>query len=270
MTKIDKSFSDIGYMDTLSSGDTFLHRLDPRAKLITTLIYIVMVISYDKYSVSALIPFFIYPLVQISLGDLSVKYILKKVLLVSPFAVFIGIFNPLLDRDILFQIWNINISGGWISFFSIMLRFVLTVSSCLILIALTGFNGVCTAIGKLGVPKVFVVQLLFLYRYIFVLTDQSVRMVRAKSLRSFNSNTMDFKTFVSLVGHLLLRTMDRAQRIYLAMCCRGFDGYVPMIRPLKMGYREIGFTLGWSVLFILLRYFNLPLNLGLIITGFFS
>lgn len=267
MNNIGKNSFDIGYMDTLASGDSPLHRLDPRAKLITTLMFIVAVVSFDKYALSAITPFFIYPIVLISLGGLPAGYLLKKVLVVSPFAILVAIFNPLMDREIIFYIGSIGISGGWVSFLSIILRFVLTVTAALILISLTGFNTVSESLTKFGVPRPFVVQLLFFYRYIFVLTDEAERMVRARSLRAFNSGAMGFKAFISLVGHLLLRTLDRAERIYRAMCCRGFDGHIRMIRSMKIGYREIVFTFGWAMLFIILRCFNIPLKLGTLITG---
>jgi cobalt/nickel transport system permease protein len=64
--------------------------------------------------------------------------------------------------------------------------------------------------------------------------------------------------------------MDRAQRIYLAMCCRGFDGQVRIMKPLKFGPLEIGFTCGWSALFILMRFYNIPTALGGAITGLFK
>ncbi len=259
---------DIGYMDTLAGGESFLHRLDPRAKLITAFAFIVTVISFDKYALSAMTPFFIYPIVLMSFGGLPYRYILKKILLVSPFAVLVGIFNPLIDRGIVMHLGPIGVSGGWISFVSIILRFVLTVTAALILISLTGFNAVCAALEKFGVPRPFVVQLLFFYRYIFVLTDETERMARASSFRAPNSKIITFKTFVSLVGSLLLRTFDRAERIYSAMCCRGFDGRIRIIRSMRIGYREIVFIFGWILVFILFRYSNIPLRLGELITGY--
>ena len=57
--------------------------------------------------------------------------------------------------------------------------------AALTLIAVTGFNAVCLALDKLGTPRVFVIQLVFLYRYVFVLVDEAARMVRARSLRTF-------------------------------------------------------------------------------------
>ncbi|KAF0220455.1 MAG: cobalt/nickel transport system permease [Geobacteraceae bacterium] len=264
---VDSKFLGLGYLDILSFQDTPVHRLDPRAKVLTTIVFIVAVVSFDKYQVSALLPFAIFPVIMIVRGNLPAAYLMGRLLFVLPFAFFVGMFNPLLDRDILFRVGSAAVSGGWISFFSILLRFVLTVLAALTLIATTGFIGVCTALEMLGLPRVFAVQLLFLYRYLFVLAAEGGRMARARSLRSFGDRGMGVKVFSSLVGHLLLRTIDRAQRIYMAMLSRGFHGEFHFRRPFKMGFPEIAFIFGWSALFILFRVYNLPRLLGGILTG---
>jgi cobalt/nickel transport system permease protein len=144
------------------------------------------------------------------------------------------------------------------------------VGIALTLIAVTGFNAVCMALDKLGTPRVFVVQLVFLYRYIFVLVDEAARMVRARALRTFEGGGSGIKAYGPLVGHLLLRTMNRAQRVYMAMCCRGFDGEIRIMKPLRFGPMEIGFTVGWSALFILMRVYNVPTLMGGVIMEFFK
>lgn len=267
MVKLDQNTFDIGLTDTLSAQDTWIHRLDPRAKLLTTLIFITTVVSFGKYEISAMIPFFIYPVVLGVLGNLPPGYLIKKVAVVSPFAIMIGIFNPLFDREVLFYLGELGVSGGWISFFSILLKFSLTVSAALTLIALTGFNAVCLALEKLGAPKVFVVQLLFLHRYMFVLIEEALRMVRARTLRAFGTS-VGIRSFGPMVGHLLLRSLDRAQRIHLAMSCRGFEGQIHIRTPLKIGYQEILFVLCWSSSFIFMRAYNLPFYIGNIITEY--
>ncbi len=193
-------------------------------------------------------------------------YFFKKVMLAVPFAFFIGIFNPLLDQTVLMHLGPIEISGGWISFASIMIRFVLTVSAALILIAGTGFNSVCMALERMGVPNIFAVQLLFLYRYIFVLTDEALRMARARSLRSFGGRGMGLRVYSYMIGQLLLRTMDRAQRIHLAMRCRGFDGEIRIVRPLKISGQDVAFLMGCSFLFLLMRFYDIPQLLGHVVT----
>lgn len=267
MGNIESAILNIGYLETLSFQQTPLHRLDPRVKLLTTLFFIATVVSFGKYEITALIPFIIFPVVLMAVGNLPPGYLAKKILLASPFAFFVGIFNPLLERAIMVHLGPVGISGGWVSFASIMLRFGLTVSAALILIAGTGFNAVCLALGKLGAPKSFVVQLLFLYRYIFVLTDEALRLVRARALRSFQGRGMGFKVFSYMIGQLLLRTLDRAQRIHRAMLSRGFDGRIRLRHTLQLKGRDLAFLLGWSAFFVFLRAYNLPEWLGRLAAG---
>ncbi|RJR42539.1 MAG: cobalt ECF transporter T component CbiQ [Desulfobacteraceae bacterium] len=265
--KIEFTHLDLGAMEAISNLDTPLHRLDPRAKVVTTLVFITCVVSFGRYEVSALMPFFLYPFILLAVGNLPVSYIAKRVLLVSPFAVLIGIFNPVLDTEVLIRIGSLPISGGWISFISIIIRVLLTVGAALILIAATGFNSVCMALERMGVPRVFVMQLLFLYRYLFVLADEASRMMRARSLRSFQGKGMGIRVFGSMAGNLLLRTLDRAQRIHLSMLCRGFDGNIRLLKRMKLGWREAVFVLGWSAVFLFMRMIPLPRILG---QGFMS
>jgi cobalt/nickel transport system permease protein len=262
LATIESTIFDLSYLDTLANQHTAIHSLDPRAKLVTTLTFIGTVISFPRYEISGLMPFLLYPVVMISLGNLPIGYLLKKVCVALPFAFFIGIFNPLFDRVIMMQLGPLAISGGWLSLLSILLRVLTTVLAALILIATTGFTGMCMALEKIGVPKIFVTQLLFMYRYLFVLIDEAARMVRARALRSFDGKGLGLKVFSSIIGHLLLRTLDRAQRIHLAMLSRGFDGEIRIARSYKIRVREIVFGLGWSSLFIVLRLYNLPVLLG--------
>lgn len=267
MHKPSHDLYDIGYMDTLAAGETSLHRLDPRAKLLVTLFFTIAVVSFNKYEVSALLPFILYPVFLISEGELPAGYLLRKIILVSPFAVFVGVFNPLLDRDILFHLGPLAVSGGWASFASILIRFLLTVSAALTLLALTGINGVCEGLARLGVPRAFVVQLLFLNRYIFSLAGEAASMARARSLRGGGTVKMSVGGFVQLAGHLLLRTLDRAERVYRAMLCRGFDGHIPVARFSGTGLKEVFFVSAWAALFAVFRLVNIPLFLGNLIAG---
>lgn len=268
MRNLSGNLLDISYLDTLAAGDSPLHRLDPRAKLIVTIAFIIAVVSFDRYTISALMPFGLYPVVLTSAGRIPAMYLLKKIFLVAPFAVMVGIFNPLIDTTVLYHIGPWGFSGGWVSLVSILLRFCLTVAAALALLALTGFNAVCESLLTLGMPRPFVVQLSFFYRYMFVLGEEAGRVARARSLRSFDGRAMGLTEFGSFSGHLLLRTLDRAERIYRAMCCRGFDGHVPALRRMRKGvYTDVFFVLGWLVLFFIFRYYDPAGKLGAFMTG---
>jgi cobalt/nickel transport system permease protein len=262
MGTLENSLLNIGYLETLSYQATPIHRLDPRVKLLTTMGFIVAVVSFPKYTLAPLMPFMLYPVALIALGNVPLKYLGKKILLAAPFAVFIGIFNPLLDRQVLMHLGPLAITGGWVSFASILLKFVLTVSAALVLVAVTGFYPVCAALERLGMPRALALQLLFLYRYLFVLGDEAARMVRARALRSFDGRGLGFRTYSSMLGHLLLRTLDRAQRLHLAMLSRGFDGEIRLLRPMRLTGRDVVFLLGWTAFFVGFRLYNVPQVVG--------
>lgn len=250
------------YMDELAQKDTPVHRLDPRAKIIVSAAFIFTLLSFNRYEITAMISFFVFPVFLLVSGELPVGYLLKKIVIISPIVIFIAIFNPLFDRETVFILAGSEISAGWVSFLSIMIRFLLTTASILILIASTGFYEVCMALERMGVPTLFVMQLLFLYRYIFVLLDEGARMVRAHALRSFSDKRMSIKIFVGVIGNLLLRTVDRAERIHRAMLSRGFDGSVTMHRRIKFRTSDLLFVAFWPMLFILMRKYNLPGIIG--------
>ncbi len=267
ISRIEKALLSIGYMDILSNGDSYVHNIEPRAKIIITLAFIISVVSFGKYEIARLMPFAMYPIFLISAGGLPALYLVKKVAFVSPFALMIAIFNPILDTQTMLYLGNTAVSGGMVSFLSVILRFFLTVLTALALIASTGFQSVCLAMNRLGMPRVFTVQLLFLYRYLFLLVEEAARMSRARTLRAFNGKGNAMTAYSSLIGSLLLRTINRAQRIHLAMTCRGFDGSIHVMRRQNFGFRDFIFIIVWCGLFIIFRLYNIPQIIGTFMAG---
>jgi cobalt/nickel transport system permease protein len=262
MASLHCAVLDLKYLDLLANGNSTIHRLDARAKVLVTLIFIFCVVSCGRYELSALFPFFIFPVAIISLAGLPSRFIFRKIILICPFVLAIGMFNPVFDRELLLHIGPLGISGGWISLASILTRSILTVGAAFILVGTTGFTAVCQALERLGMPQVFAVQMLFLYRYIFVLTEESGRAARARELRSCGKRGQGIRSFGSLTGHLLLRTWQRAERIHMAMLARGFTGEFHASRQSCVGIPEISFVLAWSTLFIILRMKNVSQLLG--------
>lgn len=229
----DEAYFNIGRLDRLSYQNTVVHRLDPRAKVLCTVLFLFTVISFPKYELAGLMPFFLFPVLMTTLGDIPIGFLLKKIVIVSPFAIFIGIFNPILDTRAIAVIAGVPLSAGWLSFFTILIKFTLTISAALLLIATTSFPGICHALRRLGVPPLFVSQLLFLYRYLFVLMEEAMRLVRARDMRSFGNRGSNMKVVARLIGALFLRTVERAERIYSAMLSRGFNGDMPSVKQYR-------------------------------------
>ncbi|MCX7044494.1 MAG: cobalt ECF transporter T component CbiQ [Candidatus Sumerlaeota bacterium] len=262
MSNLFAALVDFGRMDALAAQDTPVHRLDPRAKVIVTLLFIFCVASFHKYAILALLPFVIFPVALMAAGAVPAGYLFKKLLLVAPLALLIGVFNPIFDREAFTRLGPVAISGGWVSFCSIAIRFILCLSAALILIATTGVYSIALALERLWVPRALVIQMLFLYRYIFALLEEFARIHRAWSLRAPGASRIAINVFASLTGQLLLRTLDRAQRIHWAMLGRGFDGRFHLSKPLKSRWTDWAYGLGWTAFFVLARLWNLPQLIG--------
>ena len=269
MASIDGALLDFKRLDRLAAGDTALHRLDPRAKVLATLIFMVSVVSFGRYELSALIPFSVFPVAVVALGELPAGYLLRKVVLVCPFALLVGICNPVFDRAVLMHLGPFAITGGWISCASIVMRAALTIAAALVLVAVTGFPAICRALESLGMPRAFAVQLMFLYRYLFVLTEEGGRAARARELRLFGNSGRSLASYASLIGHLLLRTWLRAERIHMAMLARGFTGVFHGGGQSRFGAAELLFLAGWSAFFLTLRLHNGAQLLGSLVTGLY-
>lgn len=270
MSSLEEGLYDLGRLDRLAYADTPVHAVDPRAKVVTTAVFLVCVVSFGKYEILGMLPFATYPLFLAADAGLPLGFLGRKLLAVAPFAVVIGMFNPFIDREVVAHVAGLGISGGWLSFASILLRFALTTMAALVLIATTSFTGICMALGRLGMPDVLATQLLLLYRYIFVLGEETMRMARARALRSFGERGMGMRVYAQMLGSLLLRTYARAQRLYQAMLSRGFDGSVRVMRTLRFTVRDAAFVAGWSAAFIAMRVYNVPLLLGTLVTGLIS
>jgi len=253
---------DFDLLDRLGDGSSVVHRLDPRVKLLTTFAFVVTVVSFPKYSVAALLPLLLYPATLAVLGRLPLGYVAAKLVLVAPLVVLVGVANPLLDRTPVLHLGRVAISGGWISFSAIVVKALLTISTALVLIGVTSFRKLCAALQQLGVPRVLTTQLLLVYRYLFVLGEEARRLTRARSLRSFGRRGRQLAVHRQLVGRLLLRTLERAQRVHQAMLARGFDGTLHRPETWSLRWSDGVFVASWCSLFVLCRLVDLPRVLG--------
>jgi cobalt/nickel transport system permease protein len=265
MSKIVNSFSNLRLLDDLAGKDTAIHKLHPLVKLLTTVVYLTVVVSFGRYEISSLLPFCFYPVIILALAELPVALFLKRVLLVEPLIIGIGMFNPIFDRSAVL-LGGIAVARGWITFLAILIKSGLTVTVSLLLIATTGMDRLAAALRMLKVPKLFVLQLLLTYRYLSVLGDEIARMTRAYSLRAPGHQGIQPGVWGPFAGQLILRTFDRAQRVYQAMSLRGFTGEYHTGAIAKPSFKDFAYLLGWSLFFMLARIYNISMLIGSLFT----
>lgn len=253
-------------LDDLARKQTSVHRLHPLAKLITTVAFLAVVVSFGKHEIGGLLAFFFYPVILFVLAELPAAPILKRVLLIEPLIIGVGILSPLFESRT-FILGGLVLSAGWITFLSIFIKCGLTVVAALLLIATTGMDRLAEALRMLRVPKIFVLQLLLTYRYISVLSEEAARMLRAYALRSPQQKGVHRSAWGSFAGQLLLRTFDRAQRVYQAMRLRGFAGEYNTGEAAKIKAADLIYLSAWGGFFAAARIYNIPVLIGSLFTG---
>jgi cobalt/nickel transport system permease protein len=157
--------------------------------------------------------------------------------------------------------------GGWIALASIIIKGILTISVALLLVATIGIDKIAGSMRSVRIPKVFVLQLLLTYRYISVLIEEVERLIRAYLIRAPKQKGVQPNVWGSLAGQLLIRSFDRAGRVYQAMLLRGFTGEYDTGGNTRIKMFDIVFMGLWVLFFLIVRIFNLPEIIGIIITG---
>lgn len=268
MSSISQSIFSLHYLEELSSEKkTVIHSINSGVKLLITLLYLAAVLSIGIYDLFRLLPFVIYPVVVFALGEIPVGNMFKRLIPVLPFVVAVGIFNPILNKEAGAVVGGIIISRGWISFTVILIKCCLAIISVLLLVATTGMDRIAGAMRAAHVPKIMVNQMLLTYRYISVIADEGKSMVRSYNLRSGGSKGIAIIHMGPMLGSLLLRALDRADRVYGAMKLRGFTGDEIYCSKIPMDKTSMIYLVIWIMFFAAARAFNLPQLLGNLMMG---
>jgi cobalt/nickel transport system permease protein len=262
MSKLTDSLNRINSLEELADGTTLIHRIHPMAKMITTIIYLVVVISFDKYNISGLIPFFIYPVMVMSLGEIPYRSVLSRLLIALPFSFFAGLSNPFLDRGTAFTLLGVPVSWGLLSFSSILIKTVLSVMAVLILIATTPMDRLAHELIRMKIPKIFVMQIMLTYRYLGLLITEANNMMTAYHLRSSRQKGILLSHAGTFMGQLLLRSFERADKVYTAMKCRGFNGEYQFALSEKIKSSDFLYGFLLCAAFLLLRWVNASVIIG--------
>jgi cobalt/nickel transport system permease protein len=162
------------FIDRFAMGDSPVHRLDARAKLAAVLAYTVVLISFDRYAVAALAPMAVLPLGLLWFGEVPLGFALRRVAILCPFILMLVLMSPLYDRavqEVSFGPWHSAMRGGWLTAADISLKFAFGVLTLTAMMCTTRFALLLEAMRWLGMPQAVVLQLGFLYRYVFVLVD---------------------------------------------------------------------------------------------------
>jgi cobalt/nickel transport system permease protein len=145
-----------------------------------------------------------------ALSRIPWRFLLRRLLMLEPFVLgvaFMALFQP----------------AGWPLFVVLVFKSTLCLFIMVLLSNTTPFSELLRVLKSARVPSLLVTTLSLMYRYLSVALDETQRMRRARAARTFTPRRgRAWRTMASVVSQLFIRASERAERIYRAMCARGW------------------------------------------------
>jgi len=212
--------------DEFAQKDSFLYRMDPRVKIVIVFFFSVFVAVANRFLV--LILALAFGLTIVLIARLNLRSVLRRLIPVNLFILFLWFFLPFTFKgEPLFSLGPLVASHeGVLHAARISIKSNAIMAGLIALVSSTSILTLGHALHDIRVPRKLVHLFFFTFRYLHVIQLEYVRLVDAMKVRGFRpkTNMHTYKSFAYLVGMLLVRSSDRAQRVHNAMLCRGFRG----------------------------------------------
>ena len=230
--------------DRYHHGHSLIHHLDPRIKVVVTIAFIISNAFLPDGAWIAFALAWAFVLFANALSGLGIGFTFRRSFIALPFALAaITVLFSIPGEPVAsfrFMMGDLTITdAGLLRFVSIVIRSWLSVQMAILLVAATEFPKIVHALNHLRIPTIITVIISFLYRYLFVLADEVLRLLRARQARSAAAagknpgGNVLWRARIAghMAGQLFLRSYERSDRIYNAMLSRGYKGELMTIHP---------------------------------------
>ncbi|MCL5985258.1 MAG: cobalt ECF transporter T component CbiQ [Actinobacteria bacterium] len=242
--------------DNYEDKNSAIHRLDPRTKIICLILFIFVVTLTPPLRFLEFCAYTVLLIGLILISKLSLLKTAKRALAIIPLVLLIAIFLPFLKAGNViysFNIYSLKASvtdAGLIALWNSFIKSLLSITSMIILTSTTSFPEIMHGMQKLRIPKIIVMLISFMYRYIFVLVNEVQALQSSWHSRYFGKRFLrQISTMGTILGFLFIRTYEKSERIFLAMSSRGYEGEIKTIEQLRPGVPDAVFS-GCFLIFI--------------------
>ena len=210
----------VGLLESYRPRRSSVHRLPARTKLVIALALVSCLVSvprgWDKTGWAVFSATTLLLLVAAARSQLSPAFLLRRLLLLEPFVLGVAVLS----------LWQPH--GGTV-FWHTVARSTLCLATLVLLAATTPFSEIIRVLRSWRIPALLLTTLTLMDRYLFVLVEESARMQRARASRTFapRARWAVWRSLAETLGELFVRSVERAARIYAAMCARGWETSSP-------------------------------------------
>lgn len=232
--------------EPFANGDSLIHRIDPRVRILFAAVYACVVALAERFP--TLIGALGISFLLIALARLNIREVSKRLAILNGIILFFWVALPLTFKGetlALLGPFTVTWSGVILSA-QITLKSNAILSAFIAMVATSSLVTIGHAMNCLRIPEKIIHLLLLTYRYVFVIEQEYQRLERAARNRCFcpGTNMHTYKTYAYMIGMLFVRALDRADRVYQAMLCRGFRGKFYCLSEFSLTYSDII----WSVI----------------------
>jgi cobalt/nickel transport system permease protein len=231
-------------LERWSRGASFLHRRDPRAKIAALLVYLVVLATAHR-ALPALAAALLLLLVGAALwAKLPVAGALARAAIVLPFTLTFGALC-----------W---LAGDPARGLALVLKSYLSALAVLLVVSTTPLPSLLRGMEMTGAPRFLLMVAQFLYRYLFVISEEAQHMSKAAlsrgaSVRDLAASSSRFRAAAGALAVLFARSYGRAEEIHRAMLARGFQGHFQPLSALHFRRTDAVFLAFASLAPVLVR-----------------
>ncbi|HAJ94984.1 MAG TPA: cobalt ECF transporter T component CbiQ [Actinobacteria bacterium] len=205
--------------------------LSVRDKLLITLVNIIFIVSVEKGNFEVLALFGVLAIIVMILFRPDYRRLLKRVFIVFLYPFFISIFIPftnsgnvLISLDL--KLFTVTVTdNGLTLFYTVLIKAFLSILITASLMLSTDEKELLYGLRKIKVPKIIVSIMFLMYRYIFLIREESKTGQMSINSRIFRRSYYTVnKKLTYLMGNMIIKSFDRAENIYKSMESRGFTG----------------------------------------------
>jgi len=227
--------------ERFASGDSSLHSADPRIKILLAGVYAIVTVGLE--SLEGQILAFLGGLLLVTAARLSSKEVFRRLFAVNLFVMILWLILPWTTPGTgLINLGPVAITSEGLDLaLSISLKCNAIILANLALLSTSTIFSLAHALAHLRVPSKMVQLFFFSWRYFHVIDSEFHRMKHAIKLRGFEprSNMHTYRTYAYLIGTLFIKSLERGERVYKAMLCRGFDGTFWLLSHFRFHGRDL-------------------------------
>ncbi|HEY3744095.1 MAG TPA: energy-coupling factor transporter transmembrane component T [Bryobacteraceae bacterium] len=219
-----------------------VHQRDARIKLLAALIFLIVVATTPPLAWRCFVTYAAVLIAATLIARLPIAAVLSRAALVVPFCIVFGITTWVL--------------GDHARALGLLEKAFLSAWTALWLAATTPLPRLLKAAEWYGVPRLLILVIQFLYRYLFVLSEQAQHMRHAAACRAGSQGAARslFRAAAGALAVLFARSYQRADGIYRAMQSRGFTGSFPAVALGRLTVADAAFLLLAVVPVIAVRF----------------